>query len=95
MARAARAPALEEMFFFGVHHGNFALEVGNPGLESERALGVDLSLRWRTPRASGEVTYFRNDISDYIFRRNMDRRGIRGAPRRVRDAIRRTRAGRT
>ena len=72
VARAARAPALEEMFFFGVHHGNFALEVGNPGLESERALGVDLSLRWRTPRASGEVTYFRNDISDYIFRRNMD-----------------------
>ena len=72
VARAARAPALEEMFFFGVHPGNFALEVGNPGLGSERALGVDLALRWRTPRASGEVTYFRNDISDYIFRRNMD-----------------------
>lgn len=72
VARAARAPALEEMFFFGVHAGNFAVEVGNPGLESEQALGVDLSLRWRTPRASGELTYFRNDISDYIFRRNMD-----------------------
>ena len=60
VAYAARPPALEELFFFGVHPGNFALEVGNPGLESERALGVDLSLRWRTPRASGEVTYFRN-----------------------------------
>jgi iron complex outermembrane receptor protein len=72
VARAARPPALEEMFFFGVHHGNFALEVGNPRLESERALGLDLALRWRTPRASGEVTYFRNDIDDYIFRRNMD-----------------------
>ena len=72
IAHAARAPALEEMFFFGVQPGNFALEVGNPGLESERALGVDVALRWRTPRASGEVTYFRNDINDYIFRRNMD-----------------------
>src|SRR5688572_6623141 len=72
VARAARPPALEEMFFFGVHHGNFALEVGNPGLKSERALGLDLSLRWRAPRASGELTYFRNDIDDYIFRRNMD-----------------------
>ena len=71
VARAARTPALEELFFFGVHHGNFALEVGNPGLESERAFGLDLSLRWRSSRASGEVTYFRNDISDYIFRRNM------------------------
>jgi len=72
VARAARAPALEEMFFFGVHPGNFALEVGNPALRSERALGVDLALRWRAPRASGEITYFRNDITDYIFRRNMD-----------------------
>ena len=72
VARAARAPALEELFFFGLHHGNFAFEVGNPTLNSERALGVDLSLRWRAPRASGEVTYFRNDISDYIFRREID-----------------------
>lgn len=72
IAHAARPPALEELFFFGVHHGNFALEVGNPNLDSERALGVDLSLRWRAPRASGEVTYFRNDIKDYIFRRQID-----------------------
>jgi iron complex outermembrane recepter protein len=68
VARAARNPALEELYFFGVHHGNFAFEVGNPGLESEKGLGFDVSLRWRTPRASGEVTYFRNDIDDYIFR---------------------------
>jgi iron complex outermembrane recepter protein len=60
------------LFFFGLHHGNFALEVGNPTLQSERALGIDLSVRWRAPRASGELTYFRNDITDYIFRRQMD-----------------------
>ncbi len=72
IAHAARPPALEELFFFGVHHGNFAVEVGNPNLQSERALGLDLSLRWRAPRASGEVTYFRNDIRDYIFRRQID-----------------------
>jgi iron complex outermembrane receptor protein len=68
LAHAARPPALEELYFFGVHHGNFALEVGNPDLRSERALGFDLSLRWRGSRASGEVTYFRNDIGDFIFR---------------------------
>ena len=72
VACAARPPALEELFFFGVHPGNFAVEVGNPSLKSERALGVDLSLRWRAARASGEVTYFRNDINDYIFRRQMN-----------------------
>ena len=68
LARAARSPALEEMFFLGVHPGNFAIEIGNPDLRPEHALGFDVSLRWRSSRASGEVTYFRNDISDYIFR---------------------------
>jgi iron complex outermembrane receptor protein len=68
LARAARNPALEEMFFLGVHPGNFSIEIGNPDLEAEHALGFDLSLRWRSARASGEVTYFRNDINDYIFR---------------------------
>lgn len=72
LARASRNPALEELYFFGVHHGNFALEVGDPGLESEHALGFDVSLRWRSSRASGEVTYFRNDINDFIFRNFID-----------------------
>jgi iron complex outermembrane receptor protein len=71
LARAARNPALEELFFFGLHHGNFAIELGNPDLESEQALGVDLSLRWRSGRASGEVTYFRNDVTNFIFRREL------------------------
>ena len=67
-ARAARSPALEELFYFGPHPGNFAFEVGNPDLRPEHALGFDVSLRWRTSRVTGEVTYFRNDVSDYLFR---------------------------
>ena len=67
-AHAARPPALEELYFFGVHHGNFALEVGNPDLDSERARGFDVSARLRGPRASAEVTFFRNDIDSFIFR---------------------------
>jgi iron complex outermembrane receptor protein len=76
LAHAARNPALEEMYFFGVHHGNFALEVGDPNLESEKALGFDLSVRLRSSRVSGEVTYFRNDITDFIFRNVIDDRGF-------------------
>ena len=72
LARTARAPALEELFFFGLHRGNFAIELGNPELEPERALGFDLALRWRTPRVSGEIAYFRNAISDYIYRSVLD-----------------------
>ncbi|HXG53789.1 MAG TPA: TonB-dependent receptor [Vicinamibacterales bacterium] len=68
LARAARNPALEELYFFGPHPGNFAFEVGNASLESERALGFDVALRWRTRRVNGEIGYFRNSIDDYIFR---------------------------
>ncbi len=72
LARAARIPALDELFYFGAHPGNFAFEVGNPALTPEHALGFDVSVRWRHPRASGEVTYFRNDIRDFVFRRPID-----------------------
>ncbi len=68
LARAARNPALEELFYFGAHPGNFAFEVGNPDLSPEHAIGFDVSGRWRGARASGEITYFRNDIQDFVFR---------------------------
>ena len=68
LARAARNPALEELYFFGPHPGNFAFEIGNPSLESETALGFDLSLRARSTRVRGEVTFFTNSINDFIFR---------------------------
>ena len=68
LAHASRNPALEELYFFGAHPGNFAFEIGNPDLGSERALGFDASVRWRHRRISGELTYFRNSLDDYIVR---------------------------
>jgi iron complex outermembrane receptor protein len=67
LALASRYPALEELFYFGPHPGNFAFEIGNPDLDPEQALGLDIALRWRTGRWSGEFTYFRNDIADYVY----------------------------
>jgi len=77
LARAARNPALEELYYFGSHPGNFAFEIGNPNIETEHGLGFDASLRWRAPRASGEFTYFRNDIGNYIFRSPVTAREFR------------------
>jgi len=68
LARAARHPALEELYYFGVHPGNFAFEIGNDDLNSEKAIGFDASLRWRHARASGEISLFRNRINGYLFR---------------------------
>ncbi|MGE3274907.1 MAG: TonB-dependent receptor [Vicinamibacterales bacterium] len=68
LARAARNPALEELYFYGTHVGNLSFEIGNPDLGAETALGFDLSLRTRLPRLQGELTFFRNGIKDFIFR---------------------------
>jgi iron complex outermembrane receptor protein len=68
VARATRSPALEELYFFGPHAGNFAFEIGNANLEPETARGLDASFRWRGAKFSGTVTYFRNDVRDFIFR---------------------------
>jgi iron complex outermembrane receptor protein len=68
LARASRNPALEELYFHGPHPGNNAFENGDPSLDSEHALGFDASVRWRSARASGEVTYFINRIDRFIFR---------------------------
>jgi iron complex outermembrane receptor protein len=67
LARAARNPSLEELYNFGPHAGNFAFEVGDTELQSERGLGADLSLRWRKTRFSGELTAFGNWIDNFIF----------------------------
>lgn len=69
LARASRNPALEELYNNGPHAGNFAFEIGDPTLESEHALGFDVAFRWRQPRVTGEVSYFLNDISHFIYRR--------------------------
>ena len=68
VARAARNPALEELYFFGPHPGNLTFEIGNPDLQPERALGFDVSLRARSSRVRGELTFFRNAIDDFVFR---------------------------
>lgn len=68
LARTARAPALEELYFYGPHPGNFAFEIGNPDLKPEHALGLDAAFRWRSARFSTEISYFANSIRDYIFR---------------------------
>ena len=68
LARAARPPALEELYFYGPHLGNFAYEIGNPDLEPERAVGFDLALRARGDRFEGEISFFRNNIDNFVFR---------------------------
>ena len=62
---AHRVPALEELYNFGPHLGNF--EVGSPALEAETMRGLDVSFRQRVGRVQGEANFYVYDIANFIF----------------------------
>ncbi|MGQ0541967.1 MAG: TonB-dependent receptor domain-containing protein, partial [Blastocatellia bacterium] len=70
-----RAPALEELYNNGPHIGNVTFEIGNENLQSERANGVDFSLRHQSSRFSitGDVFYYR--IDNFVFLAPQDEDG--------------------
>ncbi|WP_218668164.1 TonB-dependent receptor [Vreelandella utahensis] len=67
IGRGFRAPTLFELHADGVHAGVAAVQKGNPDLDAEKSLNMDLSLRWRSNRTSASATVYRNAIDDYIY----------------------------
>lgn len=67
LTTSARAPALEELYNFGPHVGNLAFEVGSPDLAIERTLGLDVSLRTRAARGTGEFNVYAYRIRNFVF----------------------------
>ena len=67
VTRSYRAPALEELYNFGPHVGNLVFEVGNPDLEREATVGLDLSLRRQSSRFRGSVNAYVYDIDNFVF----------------------------
>jgi len=67
LGRGFRAPSLFELYADGVHGGVAAIQEGNPDLQAEESINVDLGLRWNTPRLQGSATVYRNAISNYIY----------------------------
>ncbi|HYG63180.1 MAG TPA: TonB-dependent receptor, partial [Thermoanaerobaculia bacterium] len=69
LARSNKLPNAEELFSNGPHLATNAFEVGNPALDEETSLGLDLTLRKTTGRLTGELTLFSNRFDDFIFER--------------------------
>ena len=65
--RSYRAPALEELYNFGPHVGNLLFEIGNPDLERESTLGLDLSVRHQSTRLRGDFNVYVYDIDNFVF----------------------------
>jgi iron complex outermembrane recepter protein len=66
LARAFRAPAIQELFSDGPHLADFSFDIGNPALEPEVGHGLDLFARVSLPRLELEASLFANALSNYI-----------------------------
>lgn len=67
LASGFRAPNLAELTSFGVHHGTNRFEIGNPDLQSEQNIQIDLSLEYQSEHLEFYANGFYNNILDYIF----------------------------
>jgi len=67
LARAVRLPTATELYANGPHAATAQFEVGNPLLEEETSLGLDLSFRRTVGRFRGELNLFNNQFDGYIY----------------------------
>jgi iron complex outermembrane receptor protein len=67
IGRGFRAPSAFELFAKGVHEGTLRYEVGDPNLDTERALNADFALRLHNAVLRGEIGVFANQIDGYIY----------------------------
>jgi iron complex outermembrane receptor protein len=67
LARTERLPTSTELYAAGPHIATGNFELGDPSLDKEESLGLDLSLRKRTGRLTGVLNLFANRFDDYIF----------------------------
>ncbi|MBM3908564.1 MAG: TonB-dependent receptor [Gemmatimonadetes bacterium] len=66
VARAFRAPTVEELFSNAVHAATASYELGNPELDVERSLGFDAVLRVGGANVSGQVSGYVNRVQGFI-----------------------------
>lgn len=69
LARSVRLPTASELFANGPHIATRAFEIGDPDLDNEASIGLDVGLRRTAGVITGEVGFFTNWFSDFIFER--------------------------
>lgn len=67
LARSVKLPNGEELYASGPHFATGVFEVGNLELDEEKSLGFDLALRRTRGRLTGELSFFYNQFTDFIF----------------------------
>lgn len=79
--RGQRAPAIEELYVNGAHHGTATFQIGDNTLSKETHNNLDLSLSKTSGFMRWKVNAFVNRFNNYIFYKNVDINGDRIADR--------------
>lgn len=66
VARAFRAPTVEELYSNAFHAAAGSYDVGNPNLRSETSSGAEAIMRVRTARVTAQVSAYVNQVNDYV-----------------------------
>ena len=66
LSTAWRPPGVNELYSYGVHHGTAQFEIGDAGLTSERALGLDVTLRHIAEHVRLEASGYANRMNGFI-----------------------------
>lgn len=67
LSRTERAPSAEELFARGNHAGTQAFELGDPGFDKERSLGIEATLRGKGNGYTISLSGYHNWFNNYIY----------------------------
>jgi iron complex outermembrane recepter protein len=70
LSRSFRTPDVNELYSDGPHLAAYSYDVGNPRLDAETGVGLDLFARLERERVRAELALFTNRFAGYIFPRN-------------------------
>jgi iron complex outermembrane receptor protein len=71
IARGFRAPNVLEISANGVHPGTGIYQIGNTSFKPEFSLQEDIGISYRSDHISGNLDFFNNNISNYIFNQKL------------------------
>lgn len=72
LARAQRLPTAEELYADGLHLATRTIEIGNPNLDRETSLNLDVTLRKLAGDTTFSVGMFHNRVQNYIYANTLD-----------------------
>ncbi|MDA8774667.1 TonB-dependent receptor [Opitutales bacterium] len=67
LSYSERTPDTAELYSDGAHHATESFEIGNPNLDTESAVGVEVIIRKTVGKVTGQFSAFHTKYNDYVF----------------------------